>query len=61
MLELHSDPLSDIPYFELSNTEIVVSNVPTSSLCKTSQAHCLMYGSDRELSSNCRHKSQSGK
>jgi hypothetical protein len=52
MLVLYSDPLSDIPDLESSNTEIVVSNVPTSSLCKTSQCHCLKYGSDRELSSN---------
>ena len=57
MLELYSNPLSDISELELSNIEIVVK-VSTSSLCKTSQTHCLMYGSDRELSSNDRHKSQ---
>lgn len=58
MLEFYSDPLSDIFELEISNIEIVVSNVCTSSLCKASQSHCLMYGSDRELSSNDRHKSQ---
>jgi hypothetical protein len=42
----------------LSNIEIAVSDVRTSSLCKTSQSHCLMHSSDRELSSNDRHKSQ---
>jgi len=58
MLELYSNPLSDISELELNNIEIVVSNVCTSSLCKSSQSRCLMYGSDRELSSNDRHKSQ---
>jgi len=58
MLELYSHPLSDISELELNNIEIVVSNVSTSSLHKTSQSHCLKYGSDRELSSNNRHKSQ---
>jgi len=58
MLELYSNPLSDISELELNNIKIVASNVSTSSLCKTSQSHCLMYGSDGELSSNDRHKSQ---
>jgi len=36
MLELYSNPLSDISELELNSIEIVVGNVCTSSLCKTS-------------------------